>query len=637
MSNKHEFGCSSCNGEHAEIETCGCSDCHDKKEEGKIFPIILTVIGALLIIFSFMPFINEKIGVLMLTAAALVCGISVFIDAAKSLINRKISESVLLVIAVVAAYLLGEYSEAAIVTVLFRIGELMEDYASDKSRKSIEALFSIVSDSANLVMPDGAIKKIDADDVEIGDIVAVLPYETVPVDGIVIGGNGSMDTSALTGESLPVAIKEGSAVSSGMINGNSTVYIRAEKVKEQSYASRIVEMVEDAAKKKGKSQRAITTFAKYYTPAIIIAAIITAVIPSLITDDWQLWIHRSLILLVAACPCAVVLSVPLAFFSSMGAAAKNGMIIKGSCYIESLAKADTVVFDKTGTLTTGELKVGRIYTAEGYSEKKVLSYASMCEYYSTHPIAKAIVNKNGETDVSYVSDFTEIAGGGTTAVIPEGAVLCGGKRLMENNSVDVSDFPNSPVYIALNGKAVGAIGIESEMRTDAPETVKKLRLLGIENSFILTGDSDEQARKACSVCGIDCFKSNLLPEDKLIALEEIKERSEGVIYIGDGINDAPVLAASDIGIAMGMGTQAACEAADIILTNSELVRVADTVNHSKRTMSVLKANVAFAVAVKLVVVILGIIGIAPMWSAIVADVGTLIICVANSSRLMKIK
>lgn len=638
MSHDHECGCSGCSAhEHIELETCGCSHCHEKQKENKSKPIIITVVGAVLIAFSFLPFVTDQISAVMLFAAMIICGIPVFVSAIKSISKLKINESVLLVIAVVAACILGEYFEAAVVTVLFRVGELMEDYASDKSRKSVEAVFSIVSDNANLVLPDGSIEKIDADDVEIGDIIAVMPHETVPVDGVVTSGVGSMDSSALTGESMPVFIEEGSLISSGMINGDTTVYIRAEKVKEQSYAARIVEMVEEAAQKKGETQRAISTFAKYYTPAIIAAAIITAVVPSLITGDWQIWIHRSLIMLVAACPCAIVLSVPLAFFSSMGAAAKNGMIIKGSCYIEALSKADTVVFDKTGTLTTGELRVGRVYSAEGYSEKEVVSHAAMCEYYSAHPIAKAIVEKNGVTDASDISDFTETAGGGTSVVIPDGKLLCGGKRLMENNSVNVSGLPNVPVYVSLNGKAVGAIEIESEIRSDAAETVKKLRSLGVEKSFVLTGDNDEQARKVCSACDIDGFKSNLLPEDKLNVLEDIKDNSECVIYIGDGINDAPVLAGAHVGIAMGLGTQAACESADIILTDSELCRVADTVKHSKRTMSVLKSNIAFSVAVKIIVILLGIIGIAPMWSAIVADVGTMILCVANSSRLMKIR
>lgn len=573
----------------------------------------------------------------MQTAAMIICGFPVFVDAIKSVSKLKINESLLLVIAVIAAFLLGEYFEAAAVAVLFRVGELLEGFASDRSRKSIEAIFSIVSDSANLVSADGTIKKVDADDIKIGDIIAVLPHETVPVDGVIVNGAGSMDASAITGESIPVAAEIGSKVSSGMINGNTALQIRATEVKSQSYAARIAEMVEEAAQKKGEAQRAITTFAKYYTPAIIAAAIVIAVVPSLITGDCNAWVYRSLVLLVASCPCAVVISAPLAFFSSMGAAAKNGMIIKGSRYIEALAKADTVVFDKTGTLTTGDLKVGNVYAAEGFGEKNVISLAAKCEYYSTHPIAKAIAARAGLEELKDISDFSEIAGGGTSVTASEGRILCGGARLMEKNSVDISEFPHAPVYVALNGKAICAIEIDGKLRESAPETVKRLRRLGVEHSLILTGDSAQQARKACAQCDIDDFRSNLLPEDKLTALEEIKDGSNGVIYIGDGINDAPVLAAADVGIAMGLGTQAACEAADVILTDSELSRVADTVYHSKRTMAVLKANIAFAIIVKFAVIALGIIGIAPMWSAIFADVGTMIICVANAARLMKIK
>lgn len=636
MSHNHECGCSD-HEHHAKIETCGCGHCHDGKEESKALPIALTVIGVLLTVFSILPFVNEIAAKFMQAGAMIICGVPVFADAVKAAAKLKINESLLLVIAVIAAFLLGEYFEAAAVAVLFRVGELLEDFASDRSRKSIEAVFSIVSDSANFVLPDGTIKKVDADDIKIGDIIALLPHETVPVDGVIVSGAGSMDASAITGESIPVAVEIGSSVSSGMINGDSAVQIRATAVKTQSYAARIAEMVEDAAQKKGEAQRAITVFAKYYTPAIIAAAIIIAVVPSLITGDWRLWVYRSLILLVASCPCAVVLSAPLAFFSSMGAAARNGIIIKGSRYIEALAKADTVIFDKTGTLTTGELRVGKIYAAEGTAEKAVISLAAKCEYYSAHPIAKAIVAKAEIKEANDTEDFTEIAGGGTSVTASEGRILCGGARLMKQNSVDISEFPNAPVYVALNGKAVGAIEIDGELRASAPETVKRLRRLGVEHSLILTGDSAQQARKACAQCDIDDFRSNLLPEDKLTALEEIKDGAKGVIYIGDGINDAPVLAAANVGIAMGLGTQAACEAADVILTNSKLSRVADTVHHSKRTMAVLKANIAFAIIVKFAVIALGIVGIAPMWSAIFADVGTMIICVANAARLMKIR
>lgn len=631
MEHNHECGCGG-----AKIETCGCDHCHEHGEESKL-PLVAVIAGAVLIGVSFLPFLGETVKIILQLAATVICGIPTFISAAKSAVRLKINESLLLVIAVIAAVILGEFFEAAMLSVLFRAGELMEDYASDRSRKSVEAIFGIVSDEANLLMPDGTLKKVDADDVEIGDIIAVLPYETVPVDGIVINGEGSVDASALTGEAVPVQVEKGSSVSSGMCNGSNTLQIRATAVKCQSSAARIAEMVEQAAQKKGNAQRAVATFAKYYTPAVVGAAVLLAVVPSLITGDWREWIYKSLLVLVASCPCAVVISAPLAFFSSMGAAAKNGIIIKGSRYIEALAKSDTVAFDKTGTLTTGELKVGKIYTADGFLSDDVISLAAKCEFYSSHPIAKAIVACSGEVNESELKDFAEIAGGGTTVTAAEGNIICGSERFMKKCGADISDFPKAPVYVVLNGKCVGAVEIDGEIREESPNAVKKLRKLGVEHSLILTGDSAEQARKVCTKCGIDDFRSGLLPEDKLTALEEIKDGANGVVYVGDGINDAPVLAESDVGIAMGQGTQAACEAADIILVNSNLSRLCDTVYLSKRTMNVLKTNIAFAIAVKAIVIILGIAGVAPMWTAVLADVGTMIISVANAARLLKVK
>lgn len=633
--NHGEHGHCACHG-HETHDSCGCGHSHSHKKDEKL-SVPITLLGAILIAVSFIPIFSAAVKTVLLISATVICGIPVFLDALKALKNKEIGETVLLLIAVIAAVLLGEYFEAAVVTVLFRVGEQMEEYASGKSRKSIESVFSIVSDTANLVMPDGEIQKIDADEIEKGNILAVLPHEIIPADGVVTKGIGTVDESSLTGESLPVEVSEGSAVRSGTLNGDSTLYIEATAGKSQSSAARVAELVEQAAMKKGETQRAVTVFAKYYTPVIVAVAVAVAVIPSLITGDWRLWIERSLVMLVAACPCAIVISVPLAFFSSMGAAAKNGMIIKGSSFIEALAKADAAVFDKTGTLTTGKLTVGSVYCADGYSEEEILTLAAKCEHFSSHPIAVAIVEAAGETDISDCSDFTEIAGGGTSVMTPSGRILCGGERLMKQNGIDVSSMPDSPVYIAVDGVAAGAVAVGGEVRSDAARTVEKLKKLGIVSTSILTGDNERQAKKICSECGIDSFRSGLLPEDKLNCLEEIKEHSKGVVYVGDGINDAPVLAAADVGVAMGLGTQAACEAADIILTNSDFSRLADAVYQSKRTVSVLKANIAFAVAVKIAVIILGIIGIAPMWAAIIADVGTMILCVINSARLLKVR
>ncbi len=629
--------CHSHEEQNAATDSCGCGCEHQKHGGSDKLSALMIVVSAVLIAVSFIPVFDGVAKQLLLAAVTLICAIPVFISGIKGLLKKNVNESLLLVVAVTAAMLLGDFFEAAVVSTLFRLGELLEEYAGERSRKSIESLFEIISDTANLVMPDGTFKKIDADEITAGMKIAVLPHEVFPVDGVVISGESAVDTSALTGESLPVNIENGSKVSSGFVNGNATVIIEAVAGKEESSAARIARMVEDAAAQKGKSQRAVAKFAKYYTPAVVGAAVLIAVIPSLITGEWREWIHRSLILLVASCPCAVVLSAPLAFFSSMGACAKNGMIIKGSNYIEALARTDTVVFDKTGTLTTGVLKVGKIYPCDEASTKQVVETAAKCEYYSSHPIAKAITLYAGETDMSDCLDFSETASGGTSIKTAGGIALCGGERFMKANSVDISALPKAPVYVALNGEAIGAIEIEAEIRDDSADTVKNLRELGIENTFMLTGDTAEQARKVCCRCGIDDFRSNLLPEDKLAELEEIKRKSKTVIYVGDGINDAPVLAAADVGIAMGLGAQAACEAADVILTNSDFSRLADAVYQSKKTMSVLKANIIFAVAVKLIVMILGAVGIAPMWSAIFADVGTMIICVLNAAKLLKIK
>lgn len=623
---EHSHGC----------DGCGCCE-HEHEHSSGTLETVITAAGAVLVGLSFLPMITGTVKTILLVAATVICGVPVLLDAIAALREKEISEAFLLVVAVVAACILGEFFEAAMVSVLFRIGELMEEFASDRSRKSIEAVFGIVSETANRVLPDGTTEKISADDIKKGMLLAVMPHETVPADGKVTKGAGTMDASALTGESVPISVCEGSVVLSGMQNGDTVIYFEATAEKAESSAARIVEMVEEAYQKKGKAQRAVAKFARVYTPAIVAAAVLIAVVPSVITGDWREWISRSLILLVASCPCAIVISAPLAFFSTMGAAAKNGMIIKGSRYIEALAKADTVLLDKTGTLTTGELKVDKVYTADGFTRDDVLSLAARCEKYSTHPIARAIVSEAGKIEAEEATEISETAGEGAAVTLSCGRVLCGGERLMKSNGVDISDMPVSPVYVALNGKPVGAVSVIGEVRPEAPEVIKKLRRLGVRHSVMLTGDTAEQARRVCGVCDIDDFKSGLLPEEKLTNLEDIRDGSSGVIYVGDGINDAPVLACADVGVAMGLGTQAACEAADVILTDSDLSRLADTVYQSKRAMRVLRSNIAFAVTVKIVVVALGVAGIAPMTAAIFADVGTMIISVINSAKLLKVK
>lgn len=604
---------------------------HEHHEENKIFPIITVSAGIILISSAFLFPVAKNI---LLIIATVICALPIIADAFEELKEKKIGESALLIIAAAAAIIISEYFEAAAVTVLFCIGELLEDFASDRSRKSIEALFGIISTKANKVNEDGSITVIDADEITCGMKIAVMPHEIIPADGIVYSGSSEIDTSALTGESLPREIGIGSEIMSGCINGNSVFYFEATAEKKNSAAQRIAEMVDKAAEDKGRSQDLIASFAKYYTPAIVVSAILIAVIPSLITGMWKEWIYKALVLMVASCPCALVLSSPLAFFTSMGACARKGIIIKGSRYIEALAKADTAVFDKTGTLTSDRLCVGEIRCADGYSADKVLMLAAICEKNSTHPIAKAI-SAAVDHEIEDTSEITEIPAGGTSAIIPEGRILCGGKRLMQAENIDVSAFPDSPVYVALGSKAIGSIEITSEIRRDSKSTVGELKKLGFGRIAVLSGDRTEQVEKICSACAIDEFRSGLLPEGKLEEIRKMKEKSEGVIYVGDGINDSPVLRSADVGIAMGLGTRAAAESADIILTGSEISKLSDAVIQSRRAMKVLKINIFFVVLVKLAVIILGIMGVAPMWSAVLADVGTMIICVLNSARLLR--
>lgn len=623
----HSHGAPECDG-------CGCDHCHEESEEDKKLEYILLAIGGAALAVSFLPFLGSFVRDILRIGCAVFCAYFTALDAFEGIKKKKIKESLLLIIAVIAAIILKDFFEAAAVSFLFRIGEFFEEFASRRSRKSIESLYSIVSDTGHLVLPEGGYKTIDADDIKPGMKLALLPHEILPVDGRIIHGEGTLDTSAITGESLPAEVGPGSKIISGCKNGNSTLYYEATALKAQSGAEKIISLVNEATHRKGESQRFIEKFAKYYTPAIIIASVLVAVIFSIITKRVGPSVHRALVLLVAACPCAIVLSVPLAFVSAMGSAAKSGLIIKGSNFIETLASADCAAFDKTGTLTTGTPEVGRVYTAYGISEKELLTLAAKCEMYSTHPIAKAIVRKAGNPKFSNIMNFTEIPGGGSSIDTPQGKVTAGGKRLMMSIGADTSSFPDVPVYIALKNKVLGAIEITGEIRADAKESVRELRKLGVKKLFMLTGDSEKSAKEVSSALGLDGYRHSLLPENKLTALEDIKSGADKVIYVGDGINDAPVLAYADVGVAMGLSAQAAGEAADVIITKPGIASLVAAVKKSKKTMGVLKENVIFALAVKLAVIILGIIGIAPMWLAVVADVGTMLACVANSARLI---
>lgn len=609
-------------------------DDNKSNTEVKIEKITL-VISIVLFAASFIPGINLARDIIRLISIVL-ASYPAIEDAVSSLVNKEIDETLLMVIAVMAAMFIGEFPESAAIAILFRIGELLEDYASYRSMKSIKSLLSIVNDTAHLVLEDGGTEIIESDEIRPGMKLAVMPHEIIPVDGIIYKGTSSVDTSALTGESLPLIVGAGDTVSSGCVNGSSEIFIEATASKHESAAERIISMVSDAAEKKGKTESIVTVFAKYYTPTVIVAAFAVAILGSLVTKDFRTWLHNAIVVLMASCPCAIVISVPLSFLTSMGACAKNGMIIKGGNYIESIAAANTVVFDKTGTLTTDTPIVGDVFAVPGYSEDDVLKIAAKCEFRSTHPIAKAIVASAGVCDDEGISDYTEIAGGGVSVSLAEGKAVCGGNKLMAEYGISVEGLPEAPVYVALNNSVIGCLNIVNPIRSTAKELATSLRKLGMDKLVMLTGDKKANAEKICRELSFDECKYELLPENKLSALEKLKSGENKVIYIGDGINDAPVLAAADTGIAMGLGTQAACEAADVILTDGNLMRIADTVKHSRRTVKNVKINIIFSLVVKLAVIILGILSLAPTWLAVLADVGTMIICVINSSRLLRI-
>lgn len=608
---------------------CGC--CEEEEEESKLSKILLAAAAALALV-SLIP-MNSIVKIVFAVAAVLLSAYPIAVSAVKTVIRRSFNETVLMLIAIVAACCLGEFTEAAAVAILYRLGEIIEDKAVDRSRRSIDAVADIQQDFANIIKPDGSLEKIDAAEVPVGAEIMVLPYERFPLDGVVMAGNSTADASATTGESMPLSIGEGVEVKSGMVNGKGSVTVRTTAVLKDSTASRIIEMVEEAAEKKGKTQRFITRVAKIYTIVVVALAALIAVIPSLITHDPSTWIYRALIFLVASCPCALVISVPLGFYTGLGAAAKNGIIVKGSVFVEAFAKAKAFVFDKTGTLTTGKFVIKRITPCDGFTQEEVLIAAAAAEHFSSHPIAKSIVDTAPEINESALSDFMEIAGKGTSVCINGIRAVCGRKDLLAQFGIDVSALPEDDVYVALNGRAVGSMSVRSEIRPEAVSTISQLRAQGIKRIVMLTGDNETAAHETAEECGIEEYRSGLLPGEKLDLLEIIKAETGGAVYVGDGINDAPVLAAADAGVAMGLGSRAASEAADVILTNDGIDRLAPAHKLFKRTFAVVLFNIVFSIAVKLLVLILGIAGAAPMWMAVFADVGVCLICVVMSSLI----
>ena len=615
-----------------------------EKQKGKInLNTVMLIVAIVLGVAAFVLHLtlpeNQTYSTVILlilsVAATLLSGYKIFLKGIKNAVKLKIDETVLLAVAVVAAFCLGEFVEAAMVTILFSLGEFIEDIAVDASRRDIEKLAQIRPDTATIVN-NGIETVVPAESVKTGSIITVKPYERLPLDGVVTKGKSTLDTSALTGESLPVDISVGSEVMSGAINGNGLIEIRTTKEYGNSTASRILQLVEDAAARKGQKEKLITRFASIYTPIVIIIAAAIAFIPPLLgLGEFTEWIYRALVCLVASCPCAIVISVPLSYYSGIGAASKIGVLIKGGKYIEALAKADSFVFDKTGTLTSGRLEVENITTFGTYGESEVLALAAACEKHSVHPVATAIKKKAENLKLPQLSDYSESAGHGTSAVYNGKKLECGGIKILSDEQKKLAG--NASVFVVYDGELIGALSVSDTVRAESQEVISKLKKLGVKNTVMLTGDSKSNADKVSKKLGLDKCYSNLLPSDKLDKVEEIKTHSKAVCFVGDGINDAPVLSASDCGIAMGLGSEAAIEASDAVLSSGNLVKLPDAIKLSRKVMRTVKTNIIFALTVKAAVIILAAFGIASMWMSVIADTGVSVACVLYAARLLKSK
>ena len=552
-----------------------------------------------------------------------------------------LDENFLMSIASVGAFIIGEYPEAVAVMLFYQVGTLFEEYAVGRSRKSIAALMDIRPDFAYLER-DGEIQEVDPDEVAIGDIIVIRAGEKIPLDGIIIEGETTIDTSALTGESLPRDLVAGDAVVSGTVNLSGRLRVRVTQVFGESTVSKILDLVENASAKKAKTENFISKFARFYTPIVVISALVLAIVPSLITGEWSVWVYRALSFLVTSCPCALVISVPLSFFGGIGAASKKGILVKGGNYMEALSRLETVVFDKTGTLTKGTFRVTAIYPAKDTEKETLLEYAALAESNTHHPIGKSIEEAYAKPiDESRIASVTELAGKGISAVIDGKSVLIGGEKLMRDEKIDhipVSDI-GTAVYVALDGKFLGSLVISDEEKADAKEAISSLRALGVRKTVMLTGDNKAVGKAVATALGLDEVYAGLLPADKVEKVEQLlAEKSEKAVlaFVGDGINDAPVLSRADLGIAMGaMGSDAAVEASDIVLMDDKPSKIASAVHIAKRTMRIVYSNIIFAIAVKILVLLLVAVGLVGMWAAVFADVGVSVLAILNAMRVLK--
>lgn len=611
-----------------------------KKKGIKIIIAFVLFIIALIINFN-----NEWINNTIYIISYIIVGLEIVKKAIRNITRGKVfDENFLMTVATIGAFGVGEFPEAVAVMLFYQVGELFQSYAVDKSRKSISSLMDIRPDFAN-VERNGKLEKVDPDDIKIGEIITVKPGEKIPLDGLIIEGKSSLDTKALTGESLPREVTEGEEVLSGCINLNSVIKIKVTKEYGESTVSKILDLVENASSKKSKSENFITKFARYYTPIVVIIAVILAILPPLIIKDatFSDWIYRALSFLVVSCPCALVISIPLSFFGGIGGASKMGILIKGSNYLEQLANTEIIVFDKTGTLTEGVFEVQKV-NAINISEEELLKITAYSENYSNHPIALSVKKAyNKEIDEKQIIKTQEVAGLGIIAKIGEKDVLVGNEKLMNEKQVEFtkSNDIGTVLYVAIEGRYVGNIVISDKIKEDSIKTIENLKKNNIKQTIMLTGDRKNVGEAVSRQLGLDKVYTELLPDGKVEKVESLlkETREKGKLaFVGDGINDAPVLALADIGIAMGgLGSDAAIEAADVVLMTDEPSKIVNAIHLSKRTMRIVRENIIFAISVKILVLVLSAFGVSTMWEAVFADVGVSIIAIINALRVLKVK
>ena len=600
---------------------------------------------ALFLIAMVIKFENEWINNGIFIVSYIIVGFEILRKAVRSIFRGKVfDENFLMSIATLGAFAIGEFPEAVAVMLFYQVGELFQDYAIDKSRKSIASLMDIRPDYANIIR-DGKEEKVDPSEVRIGDTTIIKPGEKVPLDGVVVDGKTTLDTKALTGESVPRGVEVGDQVLSGCINLNGVIKVKVTKEYGESTVSKILDLVENASSKKAKSENFITKFAAYYTPIVVIIAIILAIVPPLIIEgaNFQDWLYRALSFLVVSCPCALVISIPLSFFGGIGGASKMGVLVKGSNYLEALSNAEIMVFDKTGTLTEGVFEVQNVESI-GISKEELLKIAAYAEYYSNHLISKSIKKAyNKEIDEKEIIDSKEISGKGIEAKIGNQDVLAGNEKLMNEKGIAYTKCTHvgSVVYVAIDGKYVGHIVIADKIKEDAKRTIEELRKNNIKETVMLTGDRKNIGEAVAKELGIDKVYAELLPDGKVEKVEELlktKLPKGKLAFVGDGINDAPVLAMADIGIAMGgLGADSAIEAADIVIMTDQPSKIISAIKLSKKTMRIVRENIIFAIAVKVLVLILTAVGLSSMWQAVFADVGVSVIAILNALRALRVK